>query len=332
MSPLVGIARAAAESPTLEAKLRTEYFELDTHRFIGRCSGTRMPFVWTLNPYRGCEYGCKYCYARYTHEFMELRDPELFERKIYAKRFDSGRFRTELRRIALDDSIWIGTATDPYQPAERRFGITRRILEVLAEGGGRVLGLTTKSDLAARDSTLLGSISRANVFCLHMTITTLDENLARQLEPLAPRPALRLEAVRKLTAAGVRVAVLSCPVMPLINDAERSLDAVCAAAVEAGASSFHASPLFLRPPAKQVFLRFIDEHYPALAGRYHERFDEKHYLSGEYPKMIRERVASIVASRGIAARMSNYDPPEWRGDPQMVLFESDQKWKPRRLP
>src|SRR5580700_424129 len=127
---LVGIARLAASSDLLEAKRKTEYFELETRRFIGRGSG-RMRSIWTINPYRGCEFGCKYCYARYAHEFMELREPELFESKIYAKRFHAPWFRAELKRVKRGECIWIGTATDPYQPAERRFRITRQMLAVL---------------------------------------------------------------------------------------------------------------------------------------------------------------------------------------------------------
>src|SRR5579863_6655656 len=128
---LVGIARLAASSDLLEAKKRVEYFELETRRFIGRGSG-RMRSIFTVNPYRGCEFGCKYCYARYAHEFMELRDPELFERKIFAKQFHRTSFRAELKRVKRGQCIWIGTATDPYQPAERRYQVTRQILEVLA--------------------------------------------------------------------------------------------------------------------------------------------------------------------------------------------------------
>src|SRR5713226_6223422 len=192
---LVGIARLAANSEVLEAKRQVEYFEIETRRFIGRCSGSRMRFVWTINPYRGCEFGCKYCYARYTHEFMELRDPELFERKIYAKRFHAEWFRAELRKVQPGESIWIGTATDPYQPAERRYRITRGMLEVFARQKGFELGLTTKSDLVQRDADLLSEIARRNILTVHVSITTLDEALARLLEPRAPRPAMRLRAV-----------------------------------------------------------------------------------------------------------------------------------------
>lgn len=160
---LTGIARLAAESPVLEAKQRVEYFEIETRSFVGRCSGTRMPFVWTVNPYRGCEFGCKYCYARYAHEFMELRDPQQFERKIYAKRFDPAAFRAELAKVKPGQSVWIGTATDPYQPAERRYGITRQILEVIANERDLTIGVTTKSDLVARDAGLMRTISQRNL-------------------------------------------------------------------------------------------------------------------------------------------------------------------------
>ncbi len=196
---LVGIARLAATSEVLEAKQRVQYFELETRRFIGRNSNSRMSFVWTVNPYRGCEFGCKYCYARYAHEFMELREPELFETKIYAKQFHAPSFRAELKRVKRGECIWIGTATDPYQPAERRFRITRRMLEVLASQRGLDFGITTKSDLVARDAELLGQISKRNAVRVNLTITTLDDALARLLEPRAPRPGLRLGAVKKLT-------------------------------------------------------------------------------------------------------------------------------------
>jgi DNA repair photolyase len=312
---LVGIARLAASSELLEAKKSVEYLELETRRFIGRGSG-RMREIFTVNPYRGCEFGCKYCYARYAHEFMELRDPELFERKIYAKRFHAPWFRDEVRRLKSGETIWIGTATDPYQPAERRFRITRRMLEVFAGERGFSLGITTKSDLVARDAELLARIGRKNKVGVHLTITTLDEALARLLEPRAPRPELRVAAVRKLTQAGVRVGVLAHPMMPLINDSEKSIEAVCAAAAASGASSFSASPLFLKPCAQQVFFPFLEQHFPHLVRRYKERYQANSYLKGHYPEMIRERVHKVLSRHKLAPR----EPVEWPVDDQLELF------------
>src|SRR5271165_6769449 len=160
----------AAESPSLEAKRCVEYFELPARSYITRCDSPRVPFQWTINPYRGCEFGCKYCYARYAHEFMELRDPYDFERKIYAKQFDPERFRQEPLKIPAGESIAIGTATDPYQPAERRYGITRSMLEVIVRHSGLRFGITTKSDLITRDIDLLREITRRNYLGVHMTV------------------------------------------------------------------------------------------------------------------------------------------------------------------
>jgi DNA repair photolyase len=316
---LVGIARLAAASDVLEAKRQVEYFELETRRFIGRNSNSEMRFVWTVNPYRGCEFGCKYCYARYAHEFMELREPDLFERKIYAKRFDARSFRAELKRVKRRESIWIGTATDPYQPAERRFRITRQILEVLAGERGLDFGITTKSDLVGRDAELLSRIGKRNSVRVHLTITTLDEALARLLEPRAPRPALRLAAVRKLTEAGIPVGVLAHPVMPLINDSEESLERICEAAAQNGASFFSAAPLFLKPCAQQVFFPFLEQHFPHLLNRYRERFEKNAYLQGYYPEMIKERVRKIKSRHELASR----EPTEWPLDDQLELFLTD---------
>src|SRR5271165_4846181 len=192
----------AAESPSLEAKRCVEYFELPSRSYITRCDSPRVPFQWTINPYRGCEFGCKYCYARYAHEFMELRDPMDFERKIYVKRFDPVAFRQELEHLPLGEPIALGTATDPYQPAERRYKHTRSILEAFAKTAGLRLGITTKSDLVARDVDVLKEVARRHYLSIHMTVTTMDRNLAHMIEPLAPRPDLRISAVRKLARAG----------------------------------------------------------------------------------------------------------------------------------
>ncbi len=318
-SPLVGIARLAARSPLIEAKQRVEYFEIEARSFVGRCSGTRMPFVWTVNPYRGCEFGCKYCYARYAHEFMELRDPQQFERKIYAKRFNPALFRAELSKVKPGQSLWIGTATDPYQPAERRYGITRKILEAIAKERGLKIGITTKSDLISRDAALLKAISEHNVAHVNLTITTMDEKLARLIEPLAPRPALRLNAVRKLAAQGVGVTVLGNPVMPFLTDSERNLDAICAAAADAGAVAFSAHCLFLKPCSRAVFLPFIEERFPHLIWKYKGLFANNAYLRGYYPEMLSARVKEIVARHGLRPRDPSYIP-EQLADAQLSLW------------
>lgn len=320
MPELIGIARLAAQGPRLEAKRRVEYFELATRSYLARCDSPRVPFRWTINPYRGCEFGCKYCYARYTHEFMELNDPQEFERKIFAKAFDAARFREQLRRLPVGETVAIGTATDPYQPAERRFRVTRRMLEEIVRIDGLRLGIISKSDLIARDADLFREIARRHYLTVSLTITTIDTELARLLEPLTPRPDLRLAAVRALSDAGVRVTVFCAPVLPLINDSEASLDALARAAAAAGAAGFGANVLFLKPSARQVFLPFLEERFPDLARRYRERFTHAAYLRGAYPEKIRERVARVRARYGLAAREAAVEPELWPRAAQLDLF------------
>src|ERR1700693_5934923 len=156
---LVGIARLAASSLRAEAKRGTEYFLLPVRSILNHCDSKRVPFPWTINPYRGCEFGCRYCYARYTHEFMEL-DSTDFERKIYVK-VNAGPIvsRDLAEKHVAGEHIAIGAATDPYQPAEREFGVTRAVLERLAERRGLSVSITMKSDQVVRDIDLLKRIS-----------------------------------------------------------------------------------------------------------------------------------------------------------------------------
>src|SRR5579864_6579823 len=189
---LVGIARLAAQGSSLEEGHKVEYFTLPARSLLNRCTSARMPFTWTINPYRGCEFACKYCYARYTHEFMEMRDGLDFERKIYVKQHTADLLRQELRHVKPGEEIAIGTATDPYQPAERRYEVTQAILEELARHRGLEIGIVTKSNLVLRDTDLLQQIAKNNRLFVNITITTLKADLARILEPRAPRPDLRL--------------------------------------------------------------------------------------------------------------------------------------------
>src|ERR1700752_1073250 len=158
---LVGIARLAAHGESVRQGHEVEYFTLPVRSLLNRCTGVRMPFTWTINPYRGCEFACKYCYARYTHEFMEMRDGIDFEQKIYVKQHAANLLRQELRRVKPGEQIAIGTATDPYQPAERRYAVTRGILEEFARHRGFELGIVTKSNLIVRDLELLKEVAQA---------------------------------------------------------------------------------------------------------------------------------------------------------------------------
>jgi len=315
---LVGIARLASESALLEAKRAVEYFEIPTRSILNRTKPS-MPFRWTINPYRGCEFGCKYCYARYTHEFMEMA-PEEFEDKIYAKHASAHLLAQELRRIDRKDPIAIGTATDPYQPAERRFERTRAILEVFARQRGWHIGMITKSDLIVRDIDLLQEIARANVLGVHITVTTLDTELARLLEPRAPRPDLRLSAVRRLADAGIVVGVNPNPIMPGITDSEAALDRLAKASRDAGAVTFGGGPLFLMPSAQQVFFPFLEREFPHLLPRYRELYARSAYLGKDYKDYIAAKVRRVRERHDLASGMIEYKPDVWVEE-QGSLFE-----------
>lgn len=315
---LVGIARLASQSETLEAKSRVTYFEIPTRSILNRTK-PNMPFRWTVNPYRGCEFGCKYCYARYTHEFMEM-DARDFEDKIYAKTAAAYLLRQELARIDRNEGIAIGTATDPYQPAERRFGRTRSILEVFARERGRNLGIISKSNLILRDIDLLQEIARRNVFHAVITITTLNEKLARLLEPRAPRPDLRLKAVQGLAEAGLVVGVNPNPIMPLITDSEPHLSALAKAARDAGAQYLGGGSLFLMPCAQKVFFPFLDEHFPALAPHYRAQYRNSAYLGNGYKEMLRARMRKVRERYGLESAPVEYRPELWEGEEQGTLF------------
>lgn len=319
---LVGIAKLAAESERLESKRQVEYFELPSRSILNRVK-PGMPFAWAINPYRGCEFGCRYCYARYTHEFMEMRDGLSFEEKIYAKANVAALLRRDLRKADRQEGIAIGTATDPYQPAERRFGRTRSILQVFAEDKGRSVSIITKSDLIVRDIPLFLEIKRRNLLHVSMTITTLNEELARALEVRAPRPELRLAAVKRLTEAGIEVGVNANPVMPLLTDSEASLDRLAAAAAKAGATHLGGGLLFLMPCAQKVFFPFLEQRFPHLLKRYQQRFEKNAYLRGPYQEMIRDRVRKIRERHGLNGTRASSQPELWAGDQQLDLFPLD---------
>jgi DNA repair photolyase len=297
---LVGIARLAAESPKIRERAGAEYFALQSRSALNRESSGRMPFAWTLNPYRGCEFGCKYCYARYTHEFMEHHDGLDFERKIYAKANSPDLLLDELR-AARDKglAIALGTATDPYQPAEKQFEVTRRMLQVFARFEGLEFSITTKSVLILRDTDLLAAIARRQRFSVHMTVTTTDEKLARLLEPLAPPPSKRLEAVRELALAGVRVGVNLMPILPGLTDSARSLEAVVRAGAAHGAKSLYANVLFLMPSAYRQFLPFLEREFSGLVKRYKKLYARSAYLNGEYKEQILKLVSELRARYGL---------------------------------
>ena len=299
---LVGIARLAATGEPLSEGHDVEYFTLPAKSLLSRCTSPRVPFTWTINPYRGCEFACKYCYARYTHEFMEMRDGLDFERKIYVKQQAAWILRQDLKKVKDGEEIALGTATDPYQPAERRYCITRAILEELALHAGLELGIVTKSDLVLRDAELLRRIAEKNQLYVNVTVTTTDVDLARILEPRAPRPDLRLEAVRKLNEAGIPAGVMCAPVLPDITDDPKGLDALVRATKEAGGRYIYANLLFLKPCSAAIFLPFLKREFPHLVENYRKRYASRAFLPASYRKRISSLMAALRRKHGFPAR------------------------------
>lgn len=305
-----GVARMADESEQLDAGHDVEFRSLAVRSILNRTVSKRMKWMaWGINPYRGCEFGCRYCYARYTHEFMEERDPMAFERKVFIKQNAAWLLEQELRKLEragrLQEEIAIGTATDPWQPIERRERVTRSLLEVIARRRGMTIGVVTKSTLIERDLDLLLEIDRRSTLVVHITITTPDANLARKLEPRAPRPDLRLRTVKRLREAGLRVGILNSPLLPGLTDTPAAIDEMARNAKAMDASFFAAQPLFLKPCSRPTYFAFVEEHFPHLTAEYLERFRLMDFAARPYRERLRALVSASCRKHHLRERMTD---------------------------
>src|SRR5512147_2227236 len=276
------VQKSLRQLPVIGEQRDITYYATHAKNVLNGPETTGMGF-WSINPYTGCAFGCAYCYARYAHRYvMERaaaddrlagaaeRDAEhippwlAFERHIFVKRNAADALARALRHgserhVALvrGDTIVIGTATDPYQPAERRFRITRAILEVLAEHPGLRIVIITKSPLITRDLDVLARIARHSAVTINVSLITTDRALARRLEPRAPTPESRLRAVRRLAEAGIDVGVNCMPVLPGITDHPRALEALVRGVADAGATHLAVGALRLQHEARKRYLPFI---------------------------------------------------------------------------
>src|SRR5579863_2862132 len=311
------LARSAAAAPLDSTGHLTEYRPIAARSILGKTVSRRgLPFTHTINPYRGCEFACRYCYARFTHEFLEIHDPDEFERRIYFKEHAAWLLQQELARLKPGTEIALGTATDPYQPLERKQCITRSLLEVFARTGGFGLGIVTKSALIARDINLLQQIATRHKLTVHLTVTTMNAKLARILEPRAPRPDLRIRTVARLREAGIRAGVLCSPLMPGITDARSSINSVARAAAAAGANFLGAGALFLKPCSQPTFFRFVREHFPGKLAEYERRYGASAFVSAEYRKRIADVVESVCREHKLGKRTLDHldNGGEWKGE------------------
>ncbi len=301
---------------------------------IARNQSPDIPFDRSINPYRGCEHGCVYCFARPTHEYLGLSAGLDFETKLFAKPEAPNRLRTELAKPRYRcKPIAMGTNTDPYQSIEKTWKITRAILEVLSECHHPV-GIVTKSHLIVRDADILGSMAERGLAAAHLSITTLDRGLARMMEPRAATPGRRLDAIRRLADAGVPVGVMVAPVIPGLNDPE--IEAILEASAQAGATSAAMTIIRLPYGVKDLFADWLTEHMPDRRDKVlslirdvrggaetSSKFFERQSGSGPVAAMIEQRFKAACRRSNLnRTRMgldtSQFLPPDTSG--QLGLF------------
>ena len=325
-----GAGEAAASRREQEdaqpAALKTEIIEERAKTILTRNQSPDVPFSISLNPYRGCEHGCIYCFARPTHSYLGLSPGLDFESRIFAKTNAPELLRQELsKKSYIPEPIALGVNTDAYQPCERELRLTRRVLEVLHECGHPV-ALITKSSLIERDIDLLRDMAARRLAAVAVTITTLDHSISRTLEPRAAAPARRLRVIRTLTDAEIPVGVSVAPVIPFITEPE--LEQVLAAAAEAGA--INASYVVLRLPweVSPLFRQWLEAHFPERAQRvmnrvrdmrggkdYDSSFGKRMHGEGIWADMIRQRFEKCVMRIGLgvrSGRFSSLDTSQFR--------------------
>jgi DNA repair photolyase len=311
---------AASEWKLLDERERgTAFISIASRAVLNSPATTRMDF-WSVNPYVGCEFGCTYCYARDTHRYAVEREtaraetdgaesplaglvrlpPWLaFERRILVKRGAGITLAQTLDPARLEGStLTIGTATDPYQPAERRFRITRGILEALTAYRGLSIHVITKSPLVLRDIDLFRRLTERGSLRVNISLITLDARLARRLETRSPVPSARIRALERLGAAGIPTGLFIAPVLPGITDGLDALDRLFAAARRAGAEYVMGSPLRLGPAARARFLPHLEREFPRLAARYRRHYARAVAAPAEYRRALADRVGALRARYG----------------------------------
>jgi DNA repair photolyase len=273
----------------IRATPQVEWVEITVKSVINRVQG--MPFQWSINPYRGCSHACVYCYARITHRYLDQDGVNDWSSRIYVKVNAPEVLRRELTRPSWRrEQVALGTATDPYQPAEGAYQITRRILEALRDFRTPA-SIVTKSTMILRDRDILADLSRGPGMSVYFSITTVDPALAREIEPDVPPPARRLEVMRSLANSGIPVGVLLAPVLPGITDNEDHLAAIVRAAYEHGARRLGTAVLHLGEVARDAFFQYLEHKRPDLLPEY-----EKLYRGKYAPRAYQQRVQEVVAA------------------------------------
>lgn len=273
------------------------YREITVKTALTRVQG--MPFAWSLNPYKGCSHSCTYCFARDYHARMGRDSGAGFDREVEIKINFPDLLRAELRHLRLRETVALGTATDPYQPCEGRFRITRRTLEALVDSP-LPLVVITKGTLVVRDLDLLARLGSVTDVRVCVSIGSVAAEVANSSEPDAPPPKARLEALRRLRAVGIDAGVLCAPVLPGISDSDQSLEAVAAAAAEHHAAFFRIRPLKLDPGVRSHYFAFLATYFPVLLPPTAAAFADRVNPAHSYTEELEQRVDRIRAKYGFA--------------------------------
>jgi DNA repair photolyase len=305
--------------PAIRGLLRTvttpEFAGITFHEVAARSAlnavpgGSPMPFAWTINPFRGCSHACVYCFARGTHQWLELDTGTGFDTELVVKVNLVEVLRHELGRPSWQrEHVALGTNTDPYQRAEGRYRLMPGVIRALADSG-TPLSILTKGTLLRRDLPLLGSVAGSVPVGLGVSIAIWDDELHHSLEPGTPSPRARLDAVRAAREAGLPCGVFLAPVLPWLTDSAEQLDAAIGQVAAAGASGVTVLALHLRPGAREWFFAWLQREHPELVPRYRRLYGRGAYVSKEYRRWLSDRVAPLVRRHGLER------PPAGRGMP-----------------
>jgi len=276
------------------------YRTLESRSLLNRCSSARVPFDWTVNPYRGCALGCRYCYAAYTHEFMGIAQPEEFHSTVFVKRgAEAGTARALAQVVRRGELIALGAATDPYQPAEASEQVTRRFLSLVAQHRAVRLGITTKGALILRDLDLLRRIHGRSRLSVSVSLISPDAGLLRRVEPWAPTPEVRLEMMRRLVAEGLDVGLSMAPVLPGITDREADISSLLERVHATGVRRMSFAFLFLRSPTRERYLRWLAAEFPSLSEPYEQAYAAGAYLGGSYRRRTEAMIERVRQRFGL---------------------------------
>jgi DNA repair photolyase len=293
-----------------------EFIEVEAKSIINHVPGNWLPFNYTINPYRGCSHACSYCFARVTHTYMDMNAGRDFESKIVVKVNAGDLLPKELRaKRWKGEHIAMGTATDPYQRAEGKYELMRRIVGILI-AFRNPFSILTKGTLIMRDLDLLEEAASVTDVSTALSIGTLDEDAWSKSEPGTPHPRKRMDVVRKLNEAGIPCGVMLAPILPGITDSPVQMREVIRAAFDAGAT--HVSPilLHLRPGVKEVYMRWLEDNYPDLVARYMSMYDRRSYAREADRNALTDRVEAIKASVPRTRTANRSTPPRWRREPE----------------